>query len=255
MSDYPDIRKGTEWEQTSARQWQNLIADVERSARSDPGVAALFEIWKRRRRRVAIVEEVAPDAKSLTVRGIKYAAPLPIEGEYEWDGPTLEAYPDIGHRMSEFEPLWWPDGVPNLSTPVLDAHYTHGQWLVSFPTATAGGERLVVVRSFGLNDAEPPEPDPGSRFLIVQEVKPHQIDGIWDGTFEPIGDTLEVAAWPYMTAGWYKPFLWEPLALQERTTILPVVSIGGVWYLKQRGKEAVVQVRGQIKQMDCPRVT
>lgn len=306
MSDLPHIESGMEWNETSAREWRNVIDHVQRliDALGITPQAQLdappdtFQI--RRRHRVAIVETIdARERPYMMVRSVRYATPPPREGQYAWVGPAFEAYPEIGLVLDDFLPFVWTplscqetceaqgevlfrecmkrdgavesvcratadqaiaaciaenceseirDPPPTLGTPILDAHWQDGHWLVSLASG-AGAEKLVVVRAFPKGDDK--EPDPGSRFLIVQEVRPVIVDGTWTGTYEAFGDTANVNVWPELTAGHYRPFLWEPAALQMKTTIMPLARIGGVWYCKQQPKIHVERATGTVKQMDC----
>lgn len=253
MSDFPSIESGMEWNETSARQWRNLTEYAQRlvdalgitPAGRIANPALTFNL--RRRRRVAIVETVDPRERSyLGVRSVRYATQPPRDGEYEWAGPTFEAYPEIGFTLEDYAALLWAEALPTIDTPIIDIHWQDGHWLAGMEVGT---EKLIVVRAFKTGDDG--EPDPGSRFLVVQEVRPVIVQGVWNGTYEAFGETSEVNVWPEMTAGQYRPFLWEPMALQEKTTVMPLVRIGSVWYVKQRPKFNIERPTGTIKQMDC----
>lgn len=260
MSQFPDIPPGIPWEETYSREWHNLIDYVGRVMAAF-GVTPSGEIGGpggefiiRRRIRVAIVEPLDAEQPYMMVRTVRYANDPPVVGAYEWGSPPFEAYAEPPFELSDYAAFVWmvedvsPEPPPALQTPMLDAHWQDGHWLVGLAEG-GGAEKLVVVRAFA--DGPDDEPDPGSRFLIVQEVRPVIVDGTWNGTYEAFGDTSEVNVWPAMTAGQYAPFVWEPLGLQEKTTVLPLTRIGGVWYVKQRAKMNIERPTGRIKQMDC----
>lgn len=255
MSQFPDIPPGKPWEETSSREWRNLIGYVGRvmdalgvtptGTIGEPGSSFII----RRRRRVAIVRTIdARERPYLTVRPIRYLNDPPQVGVYEWADEPFEAYPEIGFTLSDYEPFVWTAPGPTLGMPVLDIYWQDRHWLVSL-SDSGGAETLVVVRAF--ENGQDGLPDPGSRFLIVQEVRPTIVDGAWNGAYEAFGDTAKVNVWPALTAGHYRPFLWEPVGLLEKTTIMPLARIGGVAYCKQQPKLHVERPTGQIKQMDC----
>lgn len=105
-------------------------------------------------------------------------------------------------------------------------------------------ELLVVLRAFH-ND------DPGSRFAFVQEVKPVLDQGTWTGQMQAVGATILVNVWPPMTCRHFAPFIWQAAELDDRTTILPLTRIGGVWWLKQRPMRAVSMRHGPVRMLDC----
>lgn len=109
-------------------------------------------------------------------------------------------------------------------------------------------EREVVLRAF-FND------DPGSQFVIVQEVQPEIVDGVWTGEIVTLGEPLTVNVWSNTWAELYKPFLWEPLEIDIRATILPLVMIGGVWRLKQQPKMGIQRRKGPVRLLDCTTVS
>lgn len=113
------------------------------------------------------------------------------------------------------------------------------------PGSQVAQEKLVVLRGYH-------NEDPGSFFVLVQEVKPSVgEDGIWTGGYEAFGETVKVNVWPFMVAGHFAPFVWEPEELTVQTTLLPLTLYDGVWYLKQQAKRAVARRQGPVKFLDC----
>lgn len=259
MTDLPDIQPGTQWSETFAREWQqvmNVIRQIDGLTVAPPltkgqagtglhiGFNPQAGFTSILRSRVALVSTIGQEATSLEIRRVRYATNPPTVGEYEWaDQPTV-AYPEVGFSLEDFAAFLWTEESPTPSTPFLDAWWD-GYWFVSLPSQA---EKRVVLRAF-LND------DPGSAFVVVQEVRPVlDAQGAWTGEFEPFGDPATVNVWPKMVAGDYRPFLWPAEALSPRTTILPLTLYGGVWHLKQRQKRAVVRRTGPVKLLDCANV-
>lgn len=262
MPRFPHIRKGMDWHQTSAREW-NAMSDAAESwanLTTGPGLrlvkrprGATLELDPHGpgpetfRKRVAI-QEVADS--HLIVREVVYAGSPPVPGEMSWNREAHVAYPDVGSDFSEFRSFVWGEDDPKLETPILSAYRKAGDWLVILPATV---DRMVVLRSFGLNPATG-EPDENSRFAIVQDVEPVIVDNVWTGEMETSGEPQTINVWPLMRAGHFRPFIWIPTTLSTLATILPLTLIEGVWWLKQRPKRAVARRQGPVKLLDCAQV-
>lgn len=242
----PRISKGSQFGDVTAAQWNNLVDIVERLARSLPDATLNAPPPPpdniRRTRRVALVRRIESDIQNeIKVRTVLYREDRPpVSGDYVW-GESFTAYPEVGVTPLDLAPFAWPELQPTIRTPILHARQDHEFWFVSPPMQA---EKLVVLRAFG-------DDDPGSRFALVQEVRPILVDGAWTGAYESFGDAEQVNVWPTMVAGDFAPFMWLALQIDDRTTLLPLVFYAGVWYLKQRPKRAVVMRDGPIKTLDC----
>jgi hypothetical protein len=203
---------------------------------------------------------------ALTVRAVRYKTLPPhqdrpdcnngdgSECQYQWDGDDFYAYPDYGWTVSAYTSFAWnplTDGSPRLESPFLKVYRHYDSWIAQLPSAV-GSEVPVVVRRYEYIP-NTTNPDPGSRHIWVQEVKPTIVSGNWIGQYETVGDAKKVNVWPSLTAGHFAPFLWEAPELTDATTILPLVTIGSVPYLKQLPILEVARVQGPINTMDCTR--
>ena len=244
MAEYPDIQKGTRFQDTKSSEWQKLTGDVQKKHDERTPTKELELQTSDRDRRVAVVKAVDPEADvSISVREIHYdPSGWPRAGVYVW-GREFQAYPDIGAELDDYNGFHWRGDDPTLDTPKLIAHWTDGYWLLELSQPQ---ERLVVLREFFTND-------PGSFFAMVQEVVPTiGDDGAWTTEWETLGVAFMVNVWPTMVAGDYAPFVWTADQIDKRlTTLLPLAWYRGVWYLKQRPKWPVIRRKGPVKQLDC----
>lgn len=256
-SDLPQVQPGTQWWHTRAQAWKNLFSLVLRLSNLTVGPGLILrmrgqgmtislreDIVRPRpaRRRVAVV---SIGETSMAVREVRYAGKPPIVGAYKWVGEDIPAYPDVGNTWDDLEAFAWGTDTPTIATPILDAYRIDEHWYVQTP---ASAEREVVLRAYF-------EDDPGSQFVIVQEVQPEIVDGVWTGGMVVRGEPLTVNVWSNLWAELYKPFLWEPMEIDARATILPLVLIAGVWRLKQRPKMGIQRRKGPVRLLDCTTVS
>lgn len=256
MTGLPIIKEGTKWGDTSSSEWQNLINTVSTMVgdvdQSKPLVGVIEGLRKFIPiRRFVVLVEKPESGKPLQVRKVEYADMLPVEGKYKWTSGVIDAYPEIGNFAADFNGFQFvpvrtaddPDPVPGIETLILVAEYRNSTWKVTLPLQT---ERPVVVREFFNND-------PGSRFVMVQEVAPEiGDDGVWTGGYVTISDAVQVNVWMTMVAGDFAPFIWTADKIDRNvTSILPLSLYKGVWYLKQRPQMGVVRIRGPVKTVDC----
>lgn len=278
MSDLPEFSQSQKPSDWSAAQLRNLSIAARKinNLRAGPGLEIrhtdsgieinLTEAFRKSQPREAtVVLTHLPEKEDtlLCVRKVRHITipPQPsrencddgIEGKpvctYGWDGPDFEAYPDFGSVAMSYSAFYWPpEDPPMLKTDFLRAKFRDGYWFVE---AQIGAERMVVIRAY-VDD----EPDPqASRFIIVQEVTlAYGEEGNWTGGYEATGDAVKVNVWPTMFAGQFAPFIWAGDEITDLTTILPLASIGGIWWLKQRPKRAIVRRTGPLKLLDCTAV-
>jgi len=271
-SDLPQVKPGTQWWHTYARQWQNLFDLALRLAnlRVGPGlqlstrgrfttIRLIDDVQKPRPnvRRVAVVAfanteettddegKVTPAERKLLVREVRYASKPPREGEYEWHGPEMHAFPAVGHTLDDLASFAWGTDTPTVATPILTVRRIDEFWYLE---TAASVERSVVLRAF-LDD------NPASQFVTVQEVRPEIKNGTWTGKMVARGEAITANCWPNTWAELYKPFLWEAAEIDNRATILPMIMIGSVWWVKQRPKIGVLRRKGPVRLLDCSTVS
>lgn len=82
---------------------------------------------------VVLVEEPTAETDSLVVRSVRYADPVPQEGQYAWAGPPFRVYPAIGHRAFDYVDAFWNrSSVPTLDATVMTARRAGSFWFVEF---------------------------------------------------------------------------------------------------------------------------
>lgn len=287
MTDFPDIRRGTQLSDTAARQWQNLMGAVHAVAGMQVGegleytkagevmhLGLMPEIVQRRpaTRIVVVVKRIDPFVPSmvLSVREVRYRdtpPKLPVEPinpdnpqtdelQYTWHEDVFPAFPDYGYRPIDYDPYYWDmeqDGVPDASAVFFKARFEHDIWIVDLVSGAMRPDKLVVVRAFG-NDAEG-QPSATSKFLFVQEVRrKYDTAHNWTGEWvlaDPDEAPVEVNVWGNMKAGDFAPFLWLPTALNEFVTLMPLKFILGDWWVVQQFKQPVSVRRGPLQLVDC----
>jgi hypothetical protein len=134
-----------------------------------------------------------------------------------------------------------------------------GQMRFWFEHGGVGGSEVQVVARRYEYFPGTTTPDPGSRHVWVQEIQQQIVDGNWTGIYETVGDVKKVTVWPPLTAGYFLPFLWEPadgsVPLNDSVTVLPLTTIKGIPYLKQRPIMEVARIQGPIRDVGCTRGT
>lgn len=280
MGDYPDIRRGSQMGDTSARQWQNLMRDIRALAGLQVGdgleytkigevmqLSLVPEIlqWQPMTRTVVLVEPVDLTSMVLSVREVRYRNipptvlvepvdpdnPAADEMQYTWHEAVFPAFPEYGYKPIDYEPYFWDieqDGVPDERAVFFKARFERDLWILD--TGAVRANKLIVVRAFG-NDAEG-APSETSKFLLVQEVRlKYDESHKWTGEWLVIGDPVEVNIWPNMKAGDFAPFVWIPGSLNEFVTFLPLTFILGTWWVVQQFKQPVSARRGPLRLVDC----
>ncbi len=105
-------------------------------------------------------------------------------------------------------------------------------------------QQLVVVRSI-LAEAD--------LYVNVQRVEPKIVDGTWEGSFQPVGDVVEMAVYPLQTAVDYEAFLWpvdrDPMTAE--TCVLPAMRVEGVWYVMQYLRHRLAPPDVTVPIVDC----
>lgn len=274
MPDFPDIRRSSQWGDTAARQWQNLMHEVTAVAGMQVGDGLVYEkvgevmrltlaseVRQRqpKTRTVVLVKPVDLASMVLTVREVRYRntpPTLPVENpepeqvQYTWHEDVFQAFPEYGYRPADYEPFFWDmvqDGVPDLRSVFFKARFERDVWIVDMSGAIRA-EKLVVIRGFGDDNSAT------SKFLLVQEVRlqydaAHQWTGEW-AVVEGVAP-VEVNIWPNMKAGDFAPFVWYPDALNPFVTFLPLRFTLGVWWVVQQFKSPVSARRGALRLVDC----
>lgn len=145
MANYPDIRTGTRFGDTSARQWQAAFHSLEgvvgmtagpglniiRSGdaievRLDPQLERLLLPSVT----VVVTEKPVEGDKALTVRRVIYGPSVPVAGEYQWaDETTFVVFPEVGSVPADFADLVWAptneqdEPITPLPPPTLAAQF------------------------------------------------------------------------------------------------------------------------------------
>jgi len=265
MIDLPEIKEGSGWQDYSSRQWRNLVETVRSLAnlqagtgigmRRHGGQLGIEAVVRPESRPIPTHHVVILDAhhelliegaqegyRTLLVRGICHSPLPPKAGQYVWATEPFVAFPEVGTDFDAFESYVYTDPEPWGDVQALLAVYRGEYWYVSPP---ASAKRLVILRDFT---------DEASIYVTVQEVAPkYPPEGPWDGTYGVVGEPVVVNVWPGLKAGDYRIWRWEAEQPTDRTTILPLEMIGGVWYLVQQPKWPVVRRTGAVRFLDCTR--
>ena len=278
MPDYPDIRAGTQFGRTAARQWQNAWRDLSAVAGMQVGdgleyvkvgevmrlsLVPTTEQRQPKSRTVVLVEPFSRESMVLSVREVRYRdnPPTgPTNIRYTWHEDVFQAFPEPGTEPFEYEPFLWTERVdvgtpetprlvlkePQLSETVfLRARWENGLWILDL-SGSIKPEKLAIAHAFG------DEGNSGSQFLVIHEVVlKYDAEHVWTGGYETIGDPVEVNVWPNMTAGDYAPFLWEPIEIGAEATLLPLVFVLGIWRVKPQPKLRASLRRGPLRIVDC----
>jgi len=268
-SDLPQIKPGTQWWHTCARQWQNLFDLALRLAnlRVGPGLQIsnrgrfttlrlTDDIQKPRPnvRRVAVVAYANAEAneehdavRKLIVREVRYASKPPREGEYRWHGPHMHVYPAVGHVLSDFATHLWGITPPTSATSILDAYRVDEEWFVPLP---GGGDQIRYVVAVSI--ASP-------RVLTCRAVRrtpPAQpLAPVWDATWTITGEDEPIHVEPGLLATDYGSLMTpDPpteSSLPQSTAILPVTWYDGVWMVQQHILWSEDQPVGNVESGDC----
>lgn len=261
MSDLPEIERGTQWGQTSARQWRNAMELVSAIDRISTGDGILLrktagglriERADQRDDEASIIMPGAmvraPEETSgigtYWARGLRYAGTPPVAGQYAWRTQPMPVEPEIGTDVAELEAMRWDDPEPAPDMPVIMLHRRSGTW---YAHAQSVNERIVILRGFEGDD-------PRSRFVVVHELRPILDNGQWTGGLETFGDLITVPVWPTMKAENFAPFVWQSDTITDAATPLPLSWWRGAWWLKQRPKRAISRVRAVRRTLECSNV-
>lgn len=89
-----------------------------------------------------------------------------------------------------------------------------------------------------------------SQVVTVQLVRIHKDDGVWNGTYDAVGDLIEVNCYPGTFGRHYQRFICEgdPTAY---TTYLPVEYVAGAWHVQQHPKFFVHELQAGARITDC----
>lgn len=174
-ADFPDLRQGLPWSETSAHQWRNVVDAVRAMSALEVGhglqLAKAADSWQlnlaagkpatpQTFRKAVVLVEVPPDGGAdrdrpwLLVREVEYATaartvepPDDPDHPYRWRGVPFQAYPQIGHRPAEyFDALWDDAGPPTLDATFLAATFDGRAWILELmgtPSAVVAQFRFV----------------------------------------------------------------------------------------------------------------
>lgn len=159
MTEFPDVRRGSQFGDTSARKWQNLMREV--SAIAGMQVSDDFEFVKvgevmrlslaptvRQRqpkpRTVVLVEPFDPTSMVLTLREVRYRHTPPTDPgdiRYSWHEIKFQAFPAPGTTPADYASFLWTELEGDFlkepqtdATTFLRARYTNDLWIVEMPT-------------------------------------------------------------------------------------------------------------------------
>lgn len=146
MPDYPQIDKGTRFQDTKAAEWRKLVGDVEKLHDARTPTAELELQTSFRDRRVAVVKEVDLEIDvSISVREIRYdPSGWPRAGVYVW-GREFQAFPDIGLELEDYDRFLWEGDDPTLETRKLVTYWNGAYWVVEAPPVSNAALQLRVV--------------------------------------------------------------------------------------------------------------
>ncbi len=214
MNEYPNIRTGTRFGDTSAADWQKVMADLAQLKRmvfGDSNVQAtpsgiretartLDQLLRFQPRTVVITKKPVEGDKFLTVREAKYKElpPTPCTGSgasaacfYEWIGPEFEAYPPLGLKPIDFvgdENTTAVETPPKFDTKFHRIHREYDVWVLERPAA--GGSAItfcvVVGPAPGLQWGDP------SDFFRIVHMKKNPNYGTSPGEGLPIDTVTHV---------------------------------------------------------------
>lgn len=172
-ADFPDLRQGLSWPDTSAHQWRNLIDAVRAMNSLEVGhglrLVKTADSWQlnldvgkqvipQTFRKAVVLVEVPPEGSArdrpwLLVQEVEYATaartvepPDDRDHPYRWRGVPFQAYPQIGRGPDEyFDALWDEPGPPTLGATFLTATFDGAAWILD--TAGAGATITVALRA------------------------------------------------------------------------------------------------------------
>lgn len=233
MTQFPNISPGTRFSDTKAVQWQALVDAVGGHAEllevlrplasniANPAGASALQL------RAAITQ--APDAADptapLMAKPLVYTHSPPTEGEYQYSGPSMRVYPEIGGEAEAFAPFVVddPDAPPDVDTPIVTVRKVSEFWVAELPSDGGGAVKPAVVRS-----TQPL----GGQLIRVTDVTLSDA-GHYEASADP-DDEYDVEVWPQYRARDFQFFVTQSsFALLDTDTVIPLTFSVDRWYALQ----------------------
>jgi hypothetical protein len=273
---YPPLhRKGANVLKTKARDWADLFADVRK------GASILIEGYERREQKdgvrfvkarnplednrrlyadryIVIVETPTAESRTMKVREVAYAGPLPTPcnetgGEktcsYVWASAVFDAFPLFGLSAVDYESEV-TDGItdatenPPSDSTILRCFRNHDAWIVD--KVEAGGSAVIPVRVLAAVPLAG-ETTATATHLQVQPVKAQNNDTDEVTTYVNDGEPELARTWPYYFGRHYLTSIGI-----TPPVIHSMVMIDGVPYVQQTLRMATTTPSTSYPSGGCP---